>query len=512
VSAGLGGEAAAGLSLEGGANSAGGASPVPPGAGTLSVDSIAHGGITLPSILTAGLQAGTFAFVGAVLSVGDWFYLVRGQGLTADGITVVNSGSEVGAQWVRANIPSQIWLASATVAKFWVIDPVGGNDENRGCGATLAAARLVPLKTQAELNRRFSGAVNIAPTIEIAGNIPNADDIGFPNLVTKTRDVLPLVQGRIDPVGGPVNPPIFSGAITGYVTANPATNTPFQMTIASLPVSWTASGLLGLMVQKADGTKTSHVLADLGAKTARIMQPRTSTGTGAAGVTTDFVVGETVNVYRLFSIPQWPYGQNVLFPKAGNLEIKGLRASGGIAQNNLAGSNPTVSNCKLSGVGWQGGQQGLLGQVLCSGQNSFSGFSELTIQGVAVVGGITIFGGNSAADVLDGTLQVDGATARVDLFDQTLLSVASGGILAVFDCATFAFDMATLSSLWSRGGGMYGAGNTSTLMSIDAGSRCRMSAASTAATTGAQINLAGAALAFAAIPVIDVPNQCGVSG
>ncbi len=509
MSAGLAGEATAGLSLEGSGGGGGGGGG--PGEGTLFVDSIAHGGVTLPSIVTGSLQAATLAYVGEILSVGDWFYLVRGQGLTADNINVVNSGTEAGAQWVRMNIPNQVWLAHTTVAAFWAVDPVGGNDENRGCGATLAAARLVPLKTQAELNRRFSGAVNIAPQIELQGNIPNSDDIGFPNLRTQTRDLIPIVTGRIDPVGGTVNPPVFSGAITGYVTAVPATNTPFQMTIAGLPVSWTASGLIGFMIQKNDGSKTAWALADLGAKTARISEPRTSS-TISPGVPTNFVVGETVNVYRLFTVPTWPFGQWGIFQRAGNLEIQGKRVSGAGNQQNIGGSSPTLSNCRINGIIWQGGNQGTLGNVLAVGAvNSLSGFRLMGISGLAVSGGILQLT-DTTTQALDGTVQIDGAASRINLASLALLNIKAPCAIAIFDDATFGVDCAVEGSLWMVGSGIYGAGNTSTLVNIDAGSRCRILAASTAVTTGDQVNLAGAPLAFAAIPQIDVPNQCGVSG
>jgi hypothetical protein len=496
----------------------GGTGPLPPsaGQGILNVDTVSIVGTSrldqVDDTLYTAFQ-GTICYVGnndpVKSSVGDYYSLKFGQNLTPINLEVVNAKhfATTGGQWVRMHIPNDQFLAPGL---FWDIDPTNGNDENAGFGASQAAARLRPLKTQAELNRRLTGALNIAPTIEIEGNIPNSDNGGIPNLKTKTRDALPLVFGRLDPVGGTVNPPIFSGAITGYVTAVPATNTPFQMTIASLPVSWTASGLIGLMIQKNDGSKTAYAEADLGAKTARISQPRTSTAT-SSGVTTNFVVGETVNVYRLFTIPNWPYDENVMFPRAGNLEIQAKRTNGSACQTVLGASGPFVNNCILNGVIWQGGSQGTFGNVQIIGSGSFSGFSQLGLFGLSVLKCLVIFT-DSTPLAAEGTVQIDGANASIHTFDRTVISLSGTSALAIFDTTTPAMDHATQGCIWCRiGVAVYGAGNATSLIVVDSGSRCAIPAGATAATAGNQLVLNAVGSAFAAIPVIDIPGQCGVS-
>jgi hypothetical protein len=476
----------------------------------LSVDSVHVIGVRLDQVVENALKQGTIAYVGnnnaTQASVGDSYELKFGENLTPIDLVVVNALNfgVTGGQWVRMNIPNPQWLA----APFWDVDPVNGQDENTGWGTTQANARLAPLKTMAEMNRRLAGALNIAPTIEIEGNIPNADDGGIQNLRTKTRDALPLIVGRIDPVGGAINPPVFSGAITGYVTAVPATNTPFQMTIASLPVSWTASGLLGLMIQKDDGTKTAWVLADLGAKTARISEPRTSTST-SSGNATNFVVGETVNVYALFSVPNWPYGEQVLFPRTGNLEIKGLRASGAASQTNLGSSGPTPNNCKLTGIIWQGGNSANFGNVYLGPTSSISGLKQLGVVGLSTKGLLQL-SDVSFLTVL-GTIHIDGAAAQIiTSFGQTF--VKAPALVSIFDTAGLSLDCSAQGSFWSVGATVYGSGNSNNLLTVDRGSRCAFPKGATVVTSaGNALVVGGAAYNFSDIPVTDLPNQCGVT-
>jgi hypothetical protein len=481
------------------------------GQGVLSVDSVNVIGVKLTQVVENALLQGTIAYVGnnnaLLASVGAPYELKFGQNLTPVDLVVVNAFNfaTTGGQWVRMNIQNPQWLA----APFWDIDPVNGIDEATGWGVTQAAARLAPLKSQAELNRRLVGAFNIAPTIEIEGNIPNSDDGGLPNLQTKTRDALPLIFGRIDPVGGTVNPPIFSGVITGYVTAVPATNTPFQMTIAGLPVSWTASGLLGLMIQKDNGTKTSWVLADLGAKTARISEPRSSTGTGSAGAATNFVVGETVNVYSLFTIPNWPYGGQVLFPKAGNLEIQGKRANGSSAQTVLGGSGPLISNCKLNNVIWQGGSQATFGNVYCPGPNSISGMSQLALQGLVTQGILQL--SDCSVQSTDGTTSVDGAAARINLSTRTLMVVKTPALVSIFGSADVAIDCSGQGAFWSVGATVYGAGNSNFIMTVDQGSRCAFPAGTAATSLAHPFSMGTAFFDYADLPVANLTEQCGIS-
>src|SRR5882672_10119391 len=160
----------------------------------------------------------------------------------------------------------------------WFIDPINGRNNNNG--KTLATA----IQTRAEFYRRMAGVtLTQIVTVTITSSLL-AGDVGKSVVFSGPFTYLKFI-------GTPVV--LFTGVITGIVNRNGATSTHTSMTIAGLPVSWTASGLVGKIVQAATGTiRESIIVQDEGAKTAWLSPPVTR-----AGVEDVFVNGETVNVY-----------------------------------------------------------------------------------------------------------------------------------------------------------------------------------------------------------------------
>lgn len=169
----------------------------------------------------------------------------------------------------------------------WFIDPINGRNTNSG--TTLGTA----IQTRSEFARRMWGvSLTQNITVTITSSLLAGDDIQ------------PLIFGSVGSgwavnyVGVPVV--AFTGVITGYVNRNAAANTVAQMTIAGLPVSWTASGLVTHIVEWTDGVGAfirAVVVSDLGARTAWVSPPLNQ-----LSQTTNFVNGTTVNVYTMPNI------------------------------------------------------------------------------------------------------------------------------------------------------------------------------------------------------------------
>jgi len=215
------------------------------GGSVLQVDSIAVIGSKLVELTENSLLTGTVCWVGNntsdQASVHRYYKLTFGEGLVADGIAVVNAKNFVttGGQWQSLDTVDQGFLQKL----FWSVDPVDGDDENTGWGDTEVEADGHALKTLAELNRRLKGAnYETAPLVHVMNDVPLSDATVLTNVRTKNGAGFPTLIGT--------RTTLFSGTITGYATKNPAGNAGFEVAIAGIPVSWTASGLIGAMIQK----------------------------------------------------------------------------------------------------------------------------------------------------------------------------------------------------------------------------------------------------------------------
>jgi len=202
-----------------------------------------------------------------------------------DGITIIPTNSGTG-RWFRMHIPNKFWHAQLS----WHINAGTGNDENQGDTA------LVPLATWAEFVRRMGpGRIdNYLATITVYIDSNLTEDITMSDLTADALGAYLVVQGQ--------RTVLYSGSVTAKTNwqASPVP-TRGTFTDAALPVSWTASGLVGKMVVMTSGAATGYigwVELDQGAKTAvvsRLFDPITYS-------TADPGVGDTFDVVDLTTI------------------------------------------------------------------------------------------------------------------------------------------------------------------------------------------------------------------
>jgi hypothetical protein len=228
-----------------------------------------------------------------VLSTGDvWTYdptstLVPDVTATAPlGQTVV-AANGVG-NWLRSNPYVLRWAGQGS----WVVDPIAGSVEGSG-------SALDPIDSVSEFLRRTTSL--LAVSIAVA---PLGYDVLILSDCQTTEEI--AIDGRMetgvvcyvfraDPI------PIASFAVTAQVDAAPATQTLPTITCAGLPVSFTASGIvgtLGIVTAGANVGTEFWVMRDEGAgtKTATITQPQANIFDETPG----FVdVGDTITFYSL---------------------------------------------------------------------------------------------------------------------------------------------------------------------------------------------------------------------
>lgn len=279
-----------------------------------------------------------------------WFFLDKsGTPRTAvPGLHIAASGGS-GWWWVRETIPEPFWQAVTD----WKISPATGNDENDGT--------TLPLQTHAELQRRRAGfpANSLTPTV--ITYLDDATEVPVVGTTTIAATVAAFSSERLVYTAAPIQSWPVSGANTigvGEITLkNSATNTPNLLVDTTLPVSWTASGLVGKMVHFYSGATivgTAHILEDIGSKTARLSDITDftdlwSAGTGSPGTA---VVGNTFRVFTHVSIPE-----PVAATSAGLVVLcHGLRVSvrgAGTTQRGSSGVGTTLfyNLCEFSGNG-----------------------------------------------------------------------------------------------------------------------------------------------------------------
>jgi len=275
--------------------------------GVATLDGIATGAAQLSALASANFTSGALAYV---ITVGDAFRLQQ-SALTVDNINVVAAAGKAGYQWVRLLQPSP---SNALVVR-WSVDPVNGNDENAGTGASDAASDLVALKTLQEVKRRLWGLeTKQAVTVRLLNSMV-ASDVGTWN--TKFADSALgqfIIQGQLGPVTGPgptvIDNTIHSGTLTSAPTvpADVPTADDYEIVDTGLPVSWTASGMLaaGVLFKRTNGAaRYWYPLKDLTAKTLRTTAPM-----AAVTQLTTWGGGAMANgdAYTAYALPQY-YGQ-----------------------------------------------------------------------------------------------------------------------------------------------------------------------------------------------------------
>ncbi len=148
--------------------------------------------------------------------------------------------------------------------KSWFIDSVNGSDGQNGLTAQTA------IKTDAERQRRM-GSFPVwnagAYHIRYLNDLPLSDPVILTGRRTSQTTIF-LHGSTIDGHGKAILYTVAADAVV--INFNRATNIPVQVASAGLPVSWTASGLIGQRMRRTNGTAVlTWPVKDLGAKNAR---------------------------------------------------------------------------------------------------------------------------------------------------------------------------------------------------------------------------------------------------
>jgi hypothetical protein len=441
-----------------------------------------------------------------VATYGDYFSWHPGQSLTPVAGVVINGPT---GQWTRMGIPNRTFLA----AQFWSIDPVSGNDEAQGWGASTAASDLVPLKTMAELDRRLAGNPGYtgAPFFHILNNVPSADSRVMQNIKSKSgsTSVFPIIAGAL-------SAPLTTGTVTNYTAAVPAANTGFLVDLTS------AATYIGKCLIDQDN-RYAWVLDAASANVAVISQPMAEVFGPVIGCfppePRDLVNGKTFGVYTFPTLPFWPFNAECMYGTVAQLDI-----AGGVISENLGGTQPFILKCILrggspagngTGGAWTQGAADISG---CLFTKSGSNTAWTSRGGQHVIHSCTVLNGflyilNGASCSFQETLTLYNSTVKLD----ETASVQGVRIttprlqIGIFNTTTPAFTGGSVR-FPSDGGTVYGAGNGSTIFEVPQGRGWSIpKAGSTATTSGSQITVGGTAKTWADVPFVNTANNASIS-
>lgn len=413
--------------------SGGGVVP-PPGstvAGVFVFDSIHTVGLRLDAFVSTGQPKGTLAYVGNDTFAGQgsvhrYYTLVYGENLVADGIEVVNSSTfgVDGAQWLSQDTMNQ----QALQKLFWAVDPANvsgiASDENSGFGISLATARLTPLRTFQELNRRLFG-YNGTTTVQIAVMSSDTNTPIMSNLAGATGSEGTGVVGDLVQLGADY-------VVTTYLPANPAANLSFFIIAPGLG----AAGNLGKLVTNAAQNKWAMIQAVDGVNQAEVTQPHNynpfTFGGGTSGIS--FVAGETVRVWNMPSLSQWPFPGRMQFPVAWHVQLNGNRTPpSNFDITELGDSAPQITACIIDG--WQvgGGKSGNKVGCQFAGHNSIHvGGASLSFFNCGVRNvQVQLIGGSYQ---IQNTINLNGAAAVITLANGASMNCVANSNFAAYLC------------------------------------------------------------------------------
>ncbi len=494
------------------------------GTGVLQFDSVRVVGVQLAGFVTSGLPPGTIAYVGndtyaGKNSVHDNYRLVYGESLTVDttlGLDVVNSPTFAldGAQWIRLEEINQ----QASQKLFWALDPSNSTgvatDENTGWGASQNDADAFPLLTMKELVRRTRGAVYTSTVVfhQLSDmnvgceplDVETRDGNGYPVWLGKDVQVFPSGTGTV--------------ALTTYSGAVPASNLGPQISVSSLPVSFTASGLVGLFIESADGTRIARVQKDLGSKTARITTPcNPDVFTYNSGDLQTFTNGEQV---RFVSFPQLtcsPFKTSGI-AYGGISDVRMRPVDGSYSQYDFGSVNTLMMRAIIDGA-----------FMKASSSTSGNALGCVGIDGYVILSGgvFTVrFGGALNAEIypLDGGALIvehapwDMQGSQVIVQNSSFTTYGAESSLSIFDSPRSAIYSGGGTSLGipiriNPGAMLYGTGNLNYLVVATKGTVTLMSfPANCFATTSAAkpLLLGTVEKDYADLPVVDLTTLTGM--
>lgn len=226
---------------------------------------------TLAAFASAPELEGTLAFVETFKS---YYSLDKLSTTVPNGVTVVSATG--GGNWLRTEYGSPVWL----VVQDWFIDAVTGNDENNGQAQVSGPGFVGPLRTHAELERRWGEAGSLLNppfsvsqptlrvcTVNILTSLPATDPI---NVEVQLMPNTVLLY-----TGGLGRATLYSGSLTAVTALNAPANQMWQVTDAAIGGGWTTNLGRRCRITQA-GPRQNAIFwigRDLGAQQARISNP-----------------------------------------------------------------------------------------------------------------------------------------------------------------------------------------------------------------------------------------------
>jgi hypothetical protein len=452
---------------------------------------VATNAAALAATSETGFTEGNIAYV---QTFGRFFSWHPGQSLTPVAGSVINGPT---GQWTDMGVPNAKYLA----ASFWAIDPANGNDENQGWGATQVAADAVPLKTLAELNRRMIGS-NISGTVvfHLLGDVPTSDSIVLSNVKSFHGFGQPIFVGKKTQIGSDYT-------VSAYATAVPAANTGYLLTATGIG----AAGNLGKLVTNAAENKWAFIQASVTADQVRLTNPNNYDAIAfSGGYSTVFTVSETVRVWNLPILQQFPFAHDCSFPYVEACHILGSSSSGLFDNTQFGTIAPFISHSLIDGVVFQGGiQGGFNGCLFALNGSNLSNGTSMYLYGCGVRGVNLLYTGGTPL----WSANLDLENAQISLSDscQAFFNDPSCS-LSIFDvpntiangAAVFANARSSLT-VFTSSSRIWGSGNSAFIYKAGRGACGAISASvSTVVTSAAHpISLAGTQYDFVGIPIAD---------
>lgn len=471
------------------------------GGKVVTVNGIATGTTQLSTMSTVGLP--TSATRAWVPTVGDWFVLGPGGGTPVANVLV--NAFDTGRQWSRQSVPNQTFIAAA----FWAIDPVGGSDEAQCWGASLAAADAVACRSLREVNRRLVGS-DISGTVffHLLADTAVSDSTVMSNVQSLHGTGLPIFLGKKAQVGSDYT-------VSAYAAAVPASNTGYLLSATGIG----AGANVGHLISNAAENKWAFVQSNPTGNQVRLTQPNNfDLPTFGGGFAAVFTVGETVRVWTLPLLRQWPWPLTVYYPSVDQVHLLGGFATGTFEIAAWGATSPVLAHTIIDGLQAQGGVQGAINGCLFSTTSSnLSHAISIGITGTGVLGTNLLMTGGVA--LFSQVTDFENSQLTMSDFANPFFNDATASF-AIFDvpsgiqqgAAIFGNARSSLA-VFSSSSRIWGSGNSAVIYKVGPGSQSAISKTlSSVATSAAHpLSIAGVAHDFSDIPIADVATGTWVN-
>lgn len=379
----------------------------------------------------------------------------------------------VAATAMRSDSTSAAYRSDLPLSTTWFIDPVSGSDAPTNPGTTNATALL----TLQELKRRWWGAeISSNTTVTILGNLPNTDVGAWYFTVAQSARVTFIGSLGVTTGFGSraIDNTVFSGSVTGFVAATDAPSaTDSQLTDTSVPVSFTASGMLALGVLFKRTSSTAlywYAAKDLGSQTIRVSPPMLN---AAVQLSSALTPGDTYAAYSTWTIYSQDFGA-----ASARVRLDSLYEKAPLADT--LGTTGDLFRCwaDLGIRAWQG-------QVINCAWNVGAGVGNLAAlapvdagTGFCALNGGMMLGSGAGIIVIQGRLEFGGAliSQGVQILLDEGFATIPGGSLGIYDCTIDCFLLQGPAVLnfaqINAGNGLVGKGNTAKLLTMTGPSSC----------------------------------------